>query len=509
MNLMPAPVRYGSLTIHLRALDHCPELLPFAQQLSPATPMVWLDSARPHQVTGRWSLLGYDPWLTVVARGNRLEHHTSGATQIRVGHPLQTVRELLRRYRPRASPVVGRRPGTTLGAVSRAIGLLGYLSYEANQWIERLPMPAWRQRGFADRDPVAGPEPEMVWFAMKQLILLDHSLGRGWVVSVEDPDLPHRQARAEALEELDRNTTRLEAVPTHQGAGESFEPLAQAGAVQATTTQAEFESMAAQILKHIQAGDVYQANLAQRFSTTWQGTPLALYATLRAMNPSPFASFLSWGRLAIVSCSPERLVRVQQGVADSRPIAGTRPRGSTPTEEAVNSLELLLSEKERAEHLMLVDLTRNDLGRICTAGSVTVDELMALEAYSHVIHIVSNVSGRLRREIDSIDVIRAMFPGGTITGCPKVRCMQILGQLEPVPRGIYTGSLGSLGFDGALDLNIAIRTMVIHEDRLSFHVGAGIVADSDPQREYHETLSKAAALMRALERFGARTIASS
>jgi anthranilate/para-aminobenzoate synthase component I len=190
---------------------------------------------------------------------------------------------------------------------------------------------------------------------------------------------------------------------------------------------------------------------------------------------------------------------VQEGRIDTRPIAGTRPRGATPEADVLNSLELLLSEKERAEHIMLVDLARNDLGRVCAAGSVRVNELMALEEYSHVIHIVSDVAGILRARTDAVDVIRAVFPGGTITGCPKVRCMQILRELEPVARGLYTGSLGWLGFDGTMDLNIAIRTMVLRGRRLSFHVGAGIVADSDPEREYEETLAKAGALTAALQ----------
>ena len=199
-----------------------------------------------------------------------------------------------------------------------------------------------------------------------------------------------------------------------------------------------------------------------------------------------------------MSCSPERLVRVEGGWIETRPIAGTRPRGKSPQEDATNSFELLMSEKERAEHIMLVDLARNDLGRVCRAGSLAVDELMSLEEYSHVIHIVSNVSGQLQPGVDPVDVIRAVFPGGTITGCPKVRCMEILRELEPVARGLYTGSIGRIGFDGTMDLNIAIRTMIIHGGRLSYHVGAGIVADSQPEREYHETLAKAEALRTAL-----------
>jgi anthranilate/para-aminobenzoate synthase component I len=212
---------------------------------------------------------------------------------------------------------------------------------------------------------------------------------------------------------------------------------------------------------------------------------------------------LAWDDVAVVSCSPERLVRVHHGWIETRPIAGTRPRGATAQEDATNSFELLMSEKECAEHLMLVDLARNDLGRVCRVGSIAVNELMALEEYSHVIHIVSNVGGQLRPAAGPVDVIRAIFPGGTITGCPKVRCMEILRALEPVARGLYTGSIGRIGFDGSMDLNIAIRTMVVRDQSLSFHVGAGIVADSQPDREYQETLAKANALIQALSAVGA------
>jgi len=276
-------------------------------------------------------------------------------------------------------------------------------------------------------------------------------------------------------------------------------PWGQPLALQPTCTQAEFETMVLRALEAIRAGDIFQANVSQQFTTLWEGRPLPLYLALRRINPSPFACFLSCEALTAVSCSPERLVRVQDGRVDTRPIAGTRPRGQSAEEDLLNSLELFVSEKERAEHIMLVDLARNDLGRIAATGSIGVEELMTLEAYSHVLHIVSNVSGRLRRGVDAVEVIQAVFPGGTITGCPKVRCMQILRELEPVARGLYTGSLGYIGFDGTMDLNIAIRTLVLQGHRLSFHVGAGIVADSVPEREYHETLAKAGALMSALD----------
>ena len=330
---------------------------------------------------------------------------------------------------------------------------------------------------------------------MRVLVLVDHAQQHSWLLSVVDPHSPEPLARREAIERLLWADARLASTDSLTAVRKR---RARVGILSPSSTPGEFEAMVTRALEYINAGDIFQANLSQRFTASWDGPALALYRALRAINPSPFACFLSTPELAVVSCSPERLVRVQDGRVDTRPIAGTRPRGRSPEEDAVNSLELLMSDKERAEHIMLVDLARNDLGRIAVAGSVKVNELMTLEEYSHVIHIVSDVSGLLRRRVDAVDVLRAVFPGGTITGCPKVRCMQVIRELEPVARGLYTGSLGYLGFDGTMDVNIAIRTMVLQDQRLSFHVGAGIVADSEPEREYHETLAKAEALMKAL-----------
>ncbi len=475
----PVLLRHGPLTLYLQPIDGCPDLRPLLQSLPSAMPVVWLDTARPHPVTGRWSFLGYDPWLTVVARGTRLEVRTSASTQRWRAHPLQALRQVMQRYRlaPLGQPH------------ARALGLMGGLSYEMNRWIERLPEP----------QPVGSTWPDMAWFGMRVVVLVDHLEQRSWLLSLADPHQPAPLARREARAALALAVERL-----GSSVEEPARPVAPppAAALTPTSTQAEFEAMVARALEHIRAGDIFQANISQRFTASWRGSALPLYETLRRINPSPFACFLSWGDLEVISCSPERLVRVQDGRIDTRPIAGTRPRGATPADEALNSLELLLSEKERAEHLMLVDLARNDLGRVCKTGSVEVEELMALEAYSHVLHIVSEVSGMLQAPADAVDVIRAVFPGGTITGCPKVRCMELLRRIEPVARGLYTGSLGYLGFDGTMDLNIAIRTMVRHGEALSFHAGAGIVADSDPEREYQETLAKAEALVAALRQCG-------
>jgi anthranilate synthase component 1 len=254
------------------------------------------------------------------------------------------------------------------------------------------------------------------------------------------------------------------------------------------------------IKEYIREGDAFQVNLARRWQGQLTGGSAAqLYARLRRSNPAPFAGIADFGQHRIVSSSPERLVRVRDGLVETRPIAGTHPRSPDPGEDEKLRQALMASPKERAEHIMLIDLERNDLGRICQPGSVIVDELMAVRSYTHVHHIESNVRGRLRPGVTPSDVLRALFPGGTITGCPKVRTMQIIRELETSPRCAYTGSMGYLNRDGSMDLNILIRTFMLNGNRLSFKAGAGIVADSDPLRELNETRAKAKGLLKALE----------
>jgi anthranilate synthase component 1 len=253
-------------------------------------------------------------------------------------------------------------------------------------------------------------------------------------------------------------------------------------------------------LEYTAAGDVYQTNLSRqwRAQSAHPVDPVAIYKRLRAANPSPFAALLRHGDFALLCSSPERLVQVQGDRVSTRPIAGTRPRGASAAEDERLVRSLLDNEKERAEHVMLIDLERNDLGRVCAGGSVVVDEYMSVESYAHVHHIVSNVSGRLRSDASPIDVIRALFPGGTITGCPKIRTMQVIAELEGCARGAYTGSIGYLNRDGSCDLNILIRTLTARGNAVHFRAGAGIVADSIPEQELAETRAKAEGLLRAL-----------
>jgi anthranilate synthase component 1 len=350
-----------------------------------------------------------------------------------------------------------------------------YLGYELAAEVEPSvvfpPAPQALPTAFATRFPAA--------------LLHDRRRQRLWLVAEAGAEAQLAQMRRDLESLRTRETTAL--------------PQPDIGPIEEQAPE-QYLAAVQRALRYIRDGDVFQVNLSRRWQTRLR-TPMAnadLYARLRSRNPGPFNGLATWGQGAIISSSPERLVRVRAGVVDTRPIAGTRPRGAAQAQDQALSAELLGHPKERAEHVMLIDLERNDLGRVCVPGSVEVNELMVLESYAHVHHIVSNVRGRLRAEVTPGQVIRALFPGGTITGCPKVRCMQIIAELEGEGRGPYTGAMGYLTRDGSMDLNILIRTLVRDGDGLSLRAGAGIVADSIPERELEETRAKARGLLLAL-----------
>jgi anthranilate synthase component 1 len=270
---------------------------------------------------------------------------------------------------------------------------------------------------------------------------------------------------------------------------------------------ARFEASVRRIHEYLRAGDVFQVNISRPWTGRFRAPPdpYRLYRSLRRANPAPFAGLMRWGEHFLLSSSPERLVQTRDGTVQTRPIAGTRPRGADREQDQALSEELIGNIKERAEHVMLIDLERNDLGRVCRPGTVTVDELMVVETYAHVHHIVSNVRGELAAGAGPVEAMKAVFPGGTITGCPKVRCMQIIAELEGEGRGFYTGSMGYLGRDGSMDLNILIRSMLVHGPRFRFRTGAGIVADSEAKKEVQETADKARGILLAVESHGKET----
>jgi para-aminobenzoate synthetase component 1 len=371
-------------------------------------------------------------------------------------------------------------------------GAVGYFSYDFARRLETLPSIA------ADDDAVPDAQ-----FALYDLVTaLDHRANRLHVMFCPPMERFLGEDRAklyrEGLDRLAEWEARL------MGPRPETEPLSPAPLPFAPQqTRESYLNRVQRAQSYIADGDIYQANLSHRFAAVipcGYGSGIerlryehALYRQLRTVNPSPFSGLLRFDNLSLISSSPERLVRLKGRRAETRPIAGTRPRGSDRCADQRLVSELLASPKERAEHVMLLDLERNDLGRVCDFGTVQVDEFMAVEQYSHVSHIVSNVRGLLRGDATSFDVIRATFPGGTITGVPKIRCMEIIEELEPVRRGAYTGSFGYIGWNGDLDLNIIIRTLVLTAVKAYLQVGAGIVADSDPAREYEETLYKAEA----------------
>ena len=356
-------------------------------------------------------------------------------------------------------------------------GWFGWLGYDLAWEIERLPT--------LKRDPL--PFPVAFWYEPETFVVLDHHQQQLWLAAT-DP----------------RSLEIMATVLATANLGEPETSVFMATNLIFGSSQATYESAVQQAQRYIEAGDIFQANLSLRFSTQTEADSWSIYRRLQTINPSPFASYwrTPWG--ALISCSPERLVSLQGDRAETRPIAGTRSRGGTSQQDQSLAADLCTDAKERAEHIMLVDLERNDLGRVCTWGTVHVDEFMTLEPYSHVMHLVSNIVGNLAPRKNAIALIQAVFPGGTITGCPKVRCMEIIELLEPVRRNLFYGSCGYLDYRGNLDLNILIRTLLWTRGQtsdmsvVSGQVGAGIVADSQPQQEWHESLQKAKAQLLAM-----------
>jgi len=441
------------------------------------------ESVKGSNKIARYSFIGFDPFMVFKIKDGMIELESKESLSLSQERPLKKLDELLNRYAQRPHPELPLFQG----------GAAGLISYDFVHYLERLPKTT--------ADDLHIPDAHLLF--IDRLIAFDHREKRAWVIvcpgarnSGDDRATWYDEA-TDTLDKICDTLGRVKEIeacsPLHhlKGRIEVFHEM----------NREEYVDIVKKTKEYIAAGDIFQANLSQRVSAH-VGTygPWELYQILRSINPSPFAGFIDFGHYHIVSSSPERLVRVNKRVIETRPIAGTRPRGRDMKEDEKMRRELLLNEKERAEHIMLIDLERNDIGKVSNYGSVEVDELMITEDYSHVIHIVSNIRGVLVQHKTPLDVIRAVFPGGTITGVPKVRCMEIIDELEPVRRGPYTGSMGYIGFTGDMDLNILIRTFVIKNGYAYVQAGAGIVADSDPEREYHEALKKAEALVRTLER---------
>jgi len=439
-----------------------------------------LESVEGGEKWGRFSFLGLNPSLMFQVQGDKVTIQRRGNTEtLDAGvDPFDHLRSLLAEYRAVPAPGLPRFWG----------GLVGFLGYDMVRYIERLP----------ELTPgTAIPEARLL--LTDQLLIFDNLRQTIKVVALVqvDPEKPLQAQYDRALEAIDALIGRLrQPVPL----APAPPPNPERAPLESNMSQERFEGMVRRAKEYIAAGDAIQIVLSQCFHAPFRQDSFDLYRALRSINPSPYMFYLDLGDLQLVGASPEILVRLEEGQIIYRPIAGTRHRGATPEEDRALEVELLADPKERAEHIMLVDLGRNDVGRVSRVGSVRVPELFTVERYSHVMHIVSQVEGELAPGRDGLEVLKATFPAGTVAGAPKVRAMEIIEELEPTRRGPYAGAVGYLSFSGNLDFCITIRSFYIHGGRIYLQVGAGIVADSDPGREYQETVNKAMALMRALER---------
>jgi anthranilate synthase component 1 len=363
-------------------------------------------------------------------------------------------------------------------------GAVGYLAYETVRRFEELPSPA--------SDPLSLPE--SVFMFADSLLIFDHAAGKIKIVSCARPDGDADSAYRKAIEKIEKLAGRLKQPIKH-----TKTPKYGPAQISSNLTREEFEANVEKARKYITEGEAIQIVLSQRLSRPTAAPPLAIYQALRSINPSPYMFFLNFKDFQLIGSSPEILVRAVNGTVTTRPLAGTRPRGKTPEEDKRLEEELRNDEKERAEHIMLVDLGRNDIGRVSLPGTVKVSELMDVERYSHVMHLVTNVEGKLRPELSPFDALRACFPAGTVSGAPKIRAMEAIAELEPDRRGPYAGCVGYFSFSGAMDTAITIRTIVTSNGTAYVQAGAGIVYDSIPEREYQETMNKARALIKAIE----------
>jgi len=441
-----------------------------------------LESVEGGEQVGRYSFLGSQPYLVFQSKGRRVRIAGPQGEETRDlapgSDPLTVLKDLLLRHRFVADPELPRFCG----------GAVGYLSYDLVRFFEELPD--------GTTDDLNLPDCMLVF--TDTYLIFDHLRRKILVMAnayvSDDPDA----AYDEAVAKIDGMVKRLSR-PIAHSLLEANAAVTAPPARRSNMTPEQFMAAVERAKEYIAAGDAIQVVLSQRLQRPLLADPFDVYRALRSLNPSPYMYYLSYGDVKIIGSSPERLVSEEEGEVITRPIAGSRPRGATAEEDAALIADLLRDEKERAEHIMLVDLGRNDVGRVCVPGTVQVDTLMSVERYSHVSHMVSNVRGTLAPGRDQFDVLRACFPAGTVSGAPKIRAMEIIDELEPTRRGPYAGAIGYFSFSGNMDTAITIRTIVVKDNTAYVQVGAGIVADSVPEREYQETMNKAMALLHALD----------
>lgn len=435
-----------------------------------------LESVEGGEKWGRYSFLGSSSRAIIRGKGRAVEIIEGKERRVLEGDPISIVR----RY------MAGFRPAPLRGAARFSGGAIGYMAYDVVRHIERLPDTAKKDVDLYD----------FFFILTDTFIVFDNVTHTMKVVHnayLEDGADPEK-VYEDATVEIARMTLRL-----MEGRKGEASPAGGAAPVVSNFPKEDFLRAVSRVKEYIGAGDIIQAVISQRFSTALNCPPFDIYRALRKTNPSPYMFFLRLGDVILAGSSPEILVRVEGREINLRPIAGTRPRGEDESKDKLLEEELLSDPKERAEHIMLVDLGRNDVGRVSMAGTVRVDELMAVERYSHVMHIVSNVHGVMKEGVDSFDVLLACFPAGTLTGAPKIRAMEIIEEVEPCKRGVYGGSVGYFDFSGNMDMCITIRTVLVKDGRIYVQAGAGIVADSVGEREYEETVNKAKAMLKAVE----------
>ena len=449
-----------------------------------------LESVEGEEKIARFSFLAKDPELVFEVKGRKLKlTHYDGKKKKEEkhtldGNPLEFIRKILKKYT--FVPVDG---------LPRFCGgLVGHMSYDVVRFFERIPQKTKDDLNI----------PDILLVLAKDLIIFDHInhkikiLSCAYIPAKADAKVKstiYKQSLA-TISRLEKEIQRpLTSKNKHGRTGDKQVKLP----IRSNFTEERFRKIIEEGKEDIRSGEIIQVVLSQRFETPLKTDAFNIYRSLRAINPSPYMYYLNFNGLQIAGSSPELLVRCEDGVVETRPIAGTRPRGKNEEDDARLAKELLADEKEKAEHIMLVDLGRNDLGRVCQQGTVQVSEFMIIEKYSHVMHIVSNVKGKLRDDKDALDVLEATFPAGTVSGAPKIRAMEIIERLEKVSRGPYAGCIGYFSFNGNLDSCITIRTIVIKNKKAYTQAGAGIVADSDPAKEYQETVNKAKAQLKAIE----------
>ncbi|MCK6390033.1 MAG: anthranilate synthase component I [Azonexus sp.] len=467
---------YNRIPVSLETFADLDTPLSIYLKLANAPYSYLLESVQGGERFGRYSIIGLAAQTRLVVRGqqvlvltgNRIAERSDG------DDPLAFIDAFSKRFKAPSSKGMPRFLG----------GLVGCFGYDTVRYVEKRLC-----NGPVD-DPIGTPDIHLL--LSEEIAVVDNLSGKLTLIVYAEPGFPgaYQKARARLKELLGKLRTPV-AIPAEQ-------PVVSQAAVSHFGEEA-FKAAVLKAKAYITEGDIMQVVLSQRMSKPFAASPLALYRTLRSLNPSPYMFYFDFEDYQVVGASPEILVRLEGDRVTVRPIAGTRKRGATPEEDAALAVELLADEKERAEHTQLLDLGRNDCGRVAKIGTVKLTENMVIERYSHVMHIVSNVEGRLQDGLDAVDVLRATFPAGTVSGAPKVRAMEIIDELEPVKRGIYAGSVGYLGFNGDMDLAIAIRTAVLKDGQLHVQAGAGIVADSNPQAEWEETQNKARAVLRAAE----------